>query len=99
MGNECHGFLVRPGIALYGAEPLVNALSPMEPVVSLSIAVAQTRTLSGGALVGYSVAHVATGSTWRCAGYADGFPRSLTSRGAVYFHGQRLHRGASRWTA
>lgn len=64
----------------------------MERVISLSIAVAQTRTVSGGAMVGYGGAHVATGSTrlaTYCARYADGLPRSLSDGGAVYFRGQR----------
>lgn len=70
----------------------------MGPVVSLSIAVAQTRTVSGGAMVGYSGAHVATATTrrvaTRCARYADGLPRSLSGRGAVL-----AILGASRWIA
>lgn len=93
MGKEYHGTLVRPGIALYGGAPQVDAVNAMEPVVSLSIAVAQTRTVSDGATVGYSGAHVATGTTrlaTLCAGYADGLPRSLSGRGAVYLRGQRL---------
>lgn len=93
MGKDYHGSLVRPGIALYGGAPQVNAVNPMEPVVSLAIAVAQTRTVPRGTMVGYSGTHV-TGDSTRlatlCAGYADGLPRSLSGRGAVYFHGQRL---------
>ncbi|WOH62768.1 alanine racemase [Bradyrhizobium sp. BWC-3-1] len=93
MGKDYHGSLVRPGIALYGGAPQVNAVNPMEPVVSLSIAVAQTRTVPGGAMVGYSGTHVTHDCTrlaTLCAGYADGLPRSLSGRGAVYFGGQRL---------
>ncbi|MCK1612603.1 MULTISPECIES: alanine racemase [unclassified Bradyrhizobium] len=93
MGKDYHGALVRPGIALYGGAPQVDAANPMEPVVSLSIAVAQTRTVPRGTMVGYSGTRVTSGSTrlaTLCAGYADGLPRSLSSRGAVYFHGQRL---------
>jgi alanine racemase len=65
----------------------------MEPVVRLAIAVAQTRTVPDGTLVGYSGTHVTNGITrlaTLCAGYADGLPRSLSSRGAVYFQDQRL---------
>jgi alanine racemase len=93
MGKEYHGALVRPGIALYGGALQVDVANPMEPVVSLSIAVAQTRTVPAGTLVGYSGTYVASSSTrlaTLCAGYADGLPRSLSGLGAVYFHGQRL---------
>lgn len=93
MGKDYHGTLVRPGIALYGGAPRADAVNPMEPVVSLSIAVAQTRTVPCGTMVGYSGTHVTRGRTrlaTLCAGYADGLPRSLSSRGAVYFRGQRL---------
>jgi alanine racemase len=93
MGRDYHGAFVRPGIALYGGAPQVGAANPMEPVVSLSVAVAQTRTVPVNTMVGYSGAHVTSGKTrlaTLCAGYADGFPRSLSNRGAVYFDGQRL---------
>jgi alanine racemase len=65
----------------------------MEPVVSLSIAVVQTRSVPAGALVGYSGAHETTVETrlaTLAAGYADGLLRSLSGRGAVYYQGQRL---------
>ncbi|MGY2932151.1 alanine racemase [Bradyrhizobium sp. GM5.1] len=44
MGKDYHGALVRSGIALYGGAAQASVANPMEPVVSLSIAVAQTRT-------------------------------------------------------
>lgn len=93
MGADYHGALARPGVALYGGAPHAGATNPMEPVVSLSIAVVQTRTVPAGAAVGYSGTHVTTGETrlaTLAAGYADGLLRSLSGRGAVYFQGQRL---------
>ena len=65
----------------------------MEPVVSLDIAVVQTRTVPPGSRVGYSGTHVATHATRLAtiaAGYADGLPRSLSGRGAAYCDGVRL---------
>ncbi|MBB5539118.1 alanine racemase [Rhizobium giardinii] len=93
LGADYHGVLARPGIALYGGAPTAGRQNPMEPVVSLDIAVVQTRTVASGTRVGYSGAHVTTGITRLAtiaAGYADGLPRSLSGRGAVYCDGIRL---------
>ena len=65
----------------------------MEPVVSLEVAVVQTRTVPAGTRVGYSATHVTQGETrlaTLAAGYADGLLRSLSGRGAVYHAGVRL---------
>ena len=93
LGDDYHGVLARPGIALYGGAPNGSGGNPMEPVVSLDVAVVQTRTVPKGALVGYSGAHVADGEmrlATIAAGYADGMLRSLSGRGAVYYDGVRL---------
>ncbi|MFT4122059.1 alanine racemase [Bradyrhizobium sp.] len=93
LGEAYHGALVRPGIALYGGAPTANAPNPMEPTVSLDVAVVQTRTVPSGTKVGYGGTHVATDETRLAtisAGYADGLLRSLSSRGAVYCDGVRL---------
>lgn len=93
MGADYHGALCRPGIALYGCAPHPGSPNPMEPVVSLAIAVVQTRTVPAGTRVGYSGTHVTTAETrlaTLAAGYADGLLRSLSGRGAVYYQGQRL---------
>lgn len=92
-GPDFHGALARPGIALYGGAPRMGLPNPMEPVVSLSIAVVQTRTVPAGTRVGYSGTHLTTAETriaTLAAGYADGLLRSLSGRGAVYCQGQRL---------
>ncbi|KPH06587.1 alanine racemase (plasmid) [Rhizobium acidisoli] len=93
LGDAYHGVLARPGIALYGGAPNAGGNNPMEPVVSLDVAVVQTRTVPAGAKVGYGGAHV-TQRQMRlatiAAGYADGLPRSLGDRGAIYYNGIRL---------
>lgn len=87
-----HGALARPGIALYGGAPTPGQ-NPMEPVISLDVAVVQTRAVPRGTKVGYSGVHV-TAKEMRlatiAAGYADGLPRTLSDRGAVYYKGIRL---------
>lgn len=93
LGDAYHGVLARPGIALYGGAPTGGLPNPMEPVVRLDVAVVQTRTVPGGARVGYSGAHVTGGETRLAtiaAGYADGLLRSLSGKGSVFCDGIRL---------
>lgn len=93
LGGDFHGVLARPGIALYGGAPTSGVANPMEAVVRLDVAVVQIRTVPEGARVGYGGVHVTKGQTRLAtiaAGYADGLPRSLSDRGAVYYDGVRL---------
>ncbi|AYG63909.1 alanine racemase [Rhizobium jaguaris] len=93
LGDAYHGVLARPGIALYGGASTAGVLNPMEPVVRLDVAVVQTRKVPAGTKVGYGGAHVTTRETRLAtigAGYADGLPRALSERGAVYYKGTRL---------
>lgn len=93
LGKAYHGVLARPGIALYGGAPTAGRANPMEPVVSLDVAVVQTRCVPTGTRVGYGASHVTAGPARLAtiaAGYADGLPRSLSGRGAAYCDGVRL---------
>jgi len=77
--------LARPGCAIYGLNPTPGRPNPMRPVVRLSVPVLQVREVPAGTPVGY-------GGTWTAprpsriatvaAGYADGYLRSLSGRGA-----------------
>lgn len=72
--------LVRPGIALYGGEPIEGATPAMEPVVSLYARVLQIQTVPKGTAVGYGAAETVPGDArvaTVAAGYADGFHRIL----------------------
>ncbi len=81
---------VRPGMALYGLNPVPGQTNPMRPVVSLYARVLQVRNVKKGDSAGY-------GETYRfdkdsrtatvALGYADGFLRSLTNRGKLYYNG------------
>jgi alanine racemase len=87
---ETAGDLVRPGIFLYGGRAGGHQA---EPVVSWRARVAEAAWHEAGATVSY-------GATWRAAartglavvsaGYADGLPWSLSSRGEVLLCGRRL---------
>jgi alanine racemase len=82
--REGLGFeLARPGYGLYGGNPTPGRSNPMAPVVTLEGRILQVRAVEKGETVGY-------GGTWRAArpsqvaiiglGYADGFPRTGSSR-------------------
>lgn len=82
LGAPAYCDLVRPGVALYGANPTPGKPNPMRPVIELKGRVVQTRNIAAGETVGY-------GATWRAKrnsriaivslGYADGFPRAASA--------------------
>lgn len=97
LGADYCGDLVRPGIALYGGNPVAPLANPMQPVVSLEATVMQIRDIAAGDSVGY-------GATWTAqrpsriavlgAGYKDGVPRALGAPASggpaqVYLAGKR----------
>ena len=70
--------LTRPGYALYGGNPTPGKPNPMRPVVTLTVAVQQTRWIEAGATCGYNAQWTARRRTRLAtllAGYADGLPR------------------------
>ena len=74
---------VRCGIALYGLSPFGRdpAEHGLEPVLSWSTEIAQTKRLRDGESTGYGRLFVADRDTWigiLPLGYADGFRRDLT---------------------
>ncbi len=83
LGPKYHFDLTRPGIGLYGGEPLVEA----HPVVTLEIPVIQCRDVAASESVGY-------GNTWIAdrpariatvaAGYADGLIRAMGGKAKLY---------------
>lgn len=93
LGPRFRSDLARPGAALYGINPTPGRPNPMHPVVRLRARVLAVRDLATGESVGYN-------ATWRAArpsriatlgvGYADGWLRSLSNRGAAFFDGKRL---------
>lgn len=86
-----HYDLIRPGYALYGGNPLPETVNPVKAVVDLKIRVLQTRTIKKGEHAGYNETYRFDKDT-TCAtvatGYADGFPRSLSNKGVLYWNGQ-----------
>ena len=82
LGSTVHCDLVRPGVALYGANPTPGSTNPMRPVIELNGRIIQVRTLNKGETAGYGAAWSA-GRASRIAiiavGYADGFLRSASA--------------------
>lgn len=90
LGGEYVFDLVRPGVALYGANPTPGAPNPMGQVVHLQGKILQVRSVDRGETVGYGASHrltrprvVATVGV----GYADGFLRSSSDRGSAVLGG------------
>jgi alanine racemase len=81
LGSATHCDLVRPGIALYGGNPVPGRENPMRAVVELKGRVAQVRNVNKGETVGY-------GATWTArhptklavvaVGYGDGYQRAAS---------------------
>ena len=82
LGPDAHHDLVRPGVALYGANPTPGHLNLMRPVVRLEGRIAQVREVQVGDTVGYGAAWTARRPS-RLAivaiGYADGFLRAASA--------------------
>ena len=85
--------IVRAGLMLYGSSPLPEAQKFLRPVMTLKSRVTLLRDLPAGRSVSYGRTFVTTRPTRVAtisAGYADGFPRSISNRdGAVLVGGRR----------
>lgn len=86
--------MVRPGLAIYGLSPWpgVPEHDPLEPVMRVTTQVLFVKNLPPGASVSYGRRWVARRPTRLATlpvGYADGYPRALSSRGQVVIAGRR----------
>ena len=79
LGGTVHCDVVRPGGALYGANPIPGKKNPMSPVVELKGRIVQVRQGKKGETVGYGAAFtIARPSRLAivAVGYADGYVRA-----------------------
>ncbi|HEY1454004.1 MAG TPA: alanine racemase, partial [Roseiarcus sp.] len=70
--------LARPGYALYGGNPTPGGPNPVRPVVTLTAAIQQMRSIEAGMSCGYNAQWTAKRPTRLATlliGYADGLPR------------------------
>ena len=91
--SHCVGNLARPGLLLYGIDPLSPATAGLHSAITLDARVIQVRSVQARVGVGYDHDYV-TSSPRRLAtlsvGYADGWPRALGGKGAVWINDVRL---------
>ena len=93
---EAHLDLVRPGIAVYGLNPsdeIDLQGVDLRPAMALKARLIQVKRVPAGFSVSYGMTHRTPQPTTIAtvpAGYADGLNRSLSNRGQMLVHGQRV---------
>ena len=93
LGRDYSFDLVRPGLALYGGVPRVEAAGHIAQVAFPEAEILQRRTIKAGETCGY-------GATWTAAtdteavivniGYADGYLRCFAGKGSATADGRSL---------
>lgn len=87
---ECRGNLVRVGILGYGIDPFNLMEGEARPVLKWTARVTAMRNAPAGDPVGYSGTYQLSRDSRLAtvgAGYGDGYPRTLSSRGVVEIRG------------
>lgn len=93
LGGDYHFDLTRPGLALYGGIPRHEALGGIRQVVYPQAQILQRRSVKAGDSAGYSATFTAAGDVEAAIlnlGYADGYLRGFSGRGAAMADGVRL---------
>ncbi|WEK47019.1 MAG: alanine racemase [Candidatus Andeanibacterium colombiense] len=93
LGPDYAFDLTRPGVALYGGVPCPELAGTIRQVAYPQAAIIQVRELQSGDIVGYNAQFTAQ-APMRVGvvslGYADGFMRSWSARGALQYGEARL---------
>ena len=87
LGLEYSFDLVRPGLALYGGIPRREAEGSIRQVAHVEAQIVQRRTFRSGESCGYGATFVADEDTEAAIlniGYADGYLRGFSSKGAAF---------------
>ncbi|HET9399070.1 MAG TPA: alanine racemase [Sphingomicrobium sp.] len=93
LGRDYSFGLVRPGIALYGGIPRVEAVGQIAQVAYPEAEVVQRRTIRAGETCGYGATWTANADTEAAIvniGYADGYLRCFAGKGAANIDGKPL---------
>ncbi|MGD0229471.1 MAG: alanine racemase [Syntrophorhabdales bacterium] len=91
---EAHFTMVRPGLMLYGCYPdsSLHGRLMLRPVMRWTSRVSSLRAFTAGSALSYGGTYVTQRETrvaYVPVGYADGYPRALSNRGAVVIAGNR----------
>ncbi len=87
LGRDYSFDLVRPGLALYGGIPRPEAQGRIQQVARVEAQVVQRRTIRAGESCGYGATFVAEADTEAAIlniGYADGYLRGFSAKGAAF---------------
>jgi alanine racemase len=87
LGRDYSFDLVRPGLALYGGIPRVEAEGNIRQVARVEAQIVQRRTIPEGEACGYGATFTAREDTEAAIlniGYADGYLRGFSSRGCAF---------------
>lgn len=90
LGPQYHYDLIRAGLALTGCP---SADDTLRPVLKAYAQILQINDIQAGESVGYNATFKASRPSRLATlgvGYADGYLRSLSNRGEVYFKGQKF---------
>ena len=85
-GPQARANWSRPGIMLYGADPLYDAKTPLRVVMQLTSRIISIRTIQTGESIGYGSIFTADKESIIgvvACGYADGYPRSASNAPAA----------------
>lgn len=93
LGRDFHGDVTRPGLALFGGVPCPAMAGKIRQVVTPRVLLMQVRDIKAGETIGYNQTFVA-GKAMRIGvvsiGYADGYLRCWSGKGAMLHRGRRL---------
>jgi alanine racemase len=87
LGRDYSFDLVRPGLALYGGVPRAEAEGHIRQVARVEAQIVQRRIIRAGETCGYGATFTAEADTEAAIlniGYADGYLRGFSSRGAAF---------------
>jgi alanine racemase len=87
LGRDYSFDLVRPGLSLYGGIPRDEADGKIRNVIRVDAEIVQRRKIPAGESCGYGATFVAGADTEAAAlniGYADGYLRGFSSKGAAF---------------
>ena len=92
---QAHLDMVRAGISMYGyypSEEVDKSRVALKPAMALKARIVQLKKVLANFCVSYGMTHRTSAPTTIATvpvGYADGYPRILSSRGQMLVHGQR----------